>query len=401
MKIKNIKRFIHIGFIIIFAVFSFSHFVQNAINGFSKIPGYDFNLRYNEVECLRKGIDPYDIVMKIKLSDEYALFATPEARPGVKTLHVYTPWEYTYFLPFSCLSERTAGTIFLILSILSLIIIGIYSYYAGLKIRDNNLDGLFTASASLLLGNATKELFAMANYGAFNALLILFLILALSRNYNVIAGICWAFLMTKPQIGLLFAIPLILKRRYITICVAVFICLVCSIPPSLMCGRTPWELMMEVPRGCAFIAEANGTMIIPSTLFQKFHGTIPSALLGFVSMSIGVAICFLLTWRLRNEKSWFIFIIPTIICAILWSYCKSHDRVILWATQLLLAMTIIRTKQKAVLVFCLLLLPLTAWPFIYSDSALTKLMRRLSLALLLYGCWILPKFSTSNKQIND
>ena len=61
----------------------------------TKIPGYDFRLRYHEVEVLRQGIDPYDIVAKNVPSIEFASFSDEDASPDAKKLHVYTPWEYT------------------------------------------------------------------------------------------------------------------------------------------------------------------------------------------------------------------------------------------------------------------------------------------------------------------
>ena len=50
--------------ILLFAVISIALMVSYVIWGISSIPGYDFRLRYHEVECLRKGIDPYDIISK-------------------------------------------------------------------------------------------------------------------------------------------------------------------------------------------------------------------------------------------------------------------------------------------------------------------------------------------------
>jgi hypothetical protein len=396
-----LKMRLHVFLILLWAAISISFMFKYIYNGICHNPGYDFSLRYHEVECLRQGIDPYDVVTQRVQSKEFALFATPEVALGAKALHVYTPWEYTWFLPLSFLSEKAAGGVFLFLSILALISIAIYAYYSGHDLRGRWEDGLFVATSSLLLGSAAGELFEFANYGAFNAFLILLLAVALSKGYNILAGIVWALLMTKPQIGVLFAIPLLFKRRYITMGVAVAICVVSILPPMLMCGRNPLDLLLEVPRGCAFVAEENGTMLIPSQIFVRLKGRVPSALLGGVSMIVGSGICVWLTWRLRKNNSWLVIITPAVVCALLWNYCKPHDRVILWVTQFLIAHFMLRTKKTSIRIFCLMILVLTAWPFVYDTSYLTKGMRRVSLALLVYGCWMLPKlnlFETQNEK---
>ncbi len=197
--------------------------------------------------------------------------------------------------------------------------------------------------------------------------------------------------MTKPQIGFLFAIPILLKRRFVTAGVAAGICIVSTIPASLICGKNPLELILEVPRGCSFIAEENGTMIIPSTVFKMLRGKVPYSVLGGISMSIGGAICLILTWRLRKTPNWLLYFAPAVTCALIWNYCKPHDRTILCATQLLAALVAMQTKKKSVRVFTLILIFLTAWPLWRDESGLSKLMRRISLAMLIFGCWMMPR----------
>ncbi len=386
MSSCNVRKYI----VLFFAAFSLFLAVLNLLNGFQKIPGYDFKLRYHEVECLRQGIDPYDIVAKNVPSTEFALFGSPEAKPGVKTLHVYTPWEYTWFLPFTFLSEKTAGTVFLLLSATALVAVAAYSCVEGRKAGTDWVDGVFAGSASLFMGYAAGEVLAMGNYGAINALLIALLIMSLTAGHDILAGIIWGLLMTKPQIGVLFAIPILMKRRFITAGVAVAVCIICAIPPCLMCGKTPVEMILEVPRACAFVAEDNGTMLIPSNVFQMLRGKVPYAVLSGISMSIGTAICFVLTWRLRKASNLLVFFAPAIICALLWNYCKPHDRVILSLMQLLTALAVIRTDKKSVRYFSAILIFLVAWPLFRDDGILAKLLRRISLAMLVYGCWMIP-----------
>ena len=197
--------------------------------------------------------------------------------------------------------------------------------------------------------------------------------------------------MFKPQIGLLFAIPLFLSRRFLAMGTAVALCLAASLPASLMCGKTPLEMALEVPRACAFVAEDNGTMLIPSLVFAALRGRIDPSLLGLASMAVGAAICFVLVWRVRREESWFVRLAPVAVCAILWNYCKPHDRVILWLPQVLLAIAALRSRRPWAFALCILLCVLAAWPFVRDAGALTKLFRRVSLAAFLVFCWFLPR----------
>lgn len=394
MSSTNIRKYA----VLFFAAFTLFIAIQNVFYAFRQdIHGIDFRMRYHEVECIRQGIDPYDIITKKVPSTEFALFCSPEAKPGVKRLHLYTPWEYTWFMPLSLLSEQAAGNVFLLISITALMIVGLLSFNEGRKIRNDWVDSVFAASAAIFLGSEMGGVLRFGNYGLINMLLIYLLIITLSAGHNILAGIVWAFLMTKPQIGLLFAIPILLKRRFTTVGVAVVVCLVCAVPPSLMCGKNPLELILEVPRGYKFITEETGTMLIPSTVFQMLQGKVPSELLSGISILIGSTLCFILTWRLRKTPNWFVFFAPAATCTIIWTYCRPHDRVILSLIQLLAALAALQTKKKSVLIFSLFLILLVAWPLWEHKSLLTKLMRRISLGVAVYGCWMLPKIPFFNQ----
>jgi hypothetical protein len=265
-----------------------------------------------------------------------------------------------------------------------------YACVEGRKAGTDWIDSVFAGAAALFAGYAGGGVLAMGNYGAINTLLIVLLVMSLTAGHDILAGIVWAFLMIKPQIGLLFAIPILMKRRFITAGVAVAVCIICSIPPCLMCGKTPVEMILEVPRGCAFIAEEAGTVLIPACVFRMLHGKVPYAVLSGISMSIGTAICFVLTWRLRKASSLLVFFAPAIVCSLIWNYYKPHDRVMLSLMQLLTALAVIRTDKKSVRFYSIILLFLVPWPFFYDEGALTKLIRRISLAMLVYGCWMIP-----------
>ena len=72
-----LKMKLHVFLFLLGAAISISFMFKYIYNGICHVPGYDFSLRYHEVECLRQGIDPYDVVTQKVQSKEFALFATP------------------------------------------------------------------------------------------------------------------------------------------------------------------------------------------------------------------------------------------------------------------------------------------------------------------------------------
>lgn len=378
---------------ILFAAVAVVLFLLDVRTGLQRAPGYDFRLRYHEVECIRKGIDPYDVVSGAVPTDEYALFCNPAIDRGAKAIHVYSPWGYTFILPFTFLPIRPAGILYTLLSAAALLAVSAWVFRAGFALRGSLCDALFAAAAVLLPGNPAWEVLVYANFGALHALAILLLAIALEARRDILAGFCWAFLMIKPQIGLLFAIPLLLDRRWLVAGTAVAVCLAAAVPPALMCGRSVPELILEVPRALAFVAEENGTMLIPSQVFAALDGHMSLQLLGHISMAIGAVICFVLVWRVRNARSWFVRLAPVAACSVLWSYCKPHDRVVLWLPLALMALSALESRKPRDIVLCLVACALAAWPFGPSTSTATKLVRRVSLAVFLAFCWLLPRRS--------
>ena len=385
--------------IVFFAVVSFSLFSWNAYRGFRLAPGGDFSMRYNEVECIGKGIDPWDVISGRCSTEEYTAAypvpSSPPPRSGAKPVHVYTPWEYTFLLPFTILPRASAGTLFLALSVAALAAVGIWAFRAGKNLAGDWRDGLFCAAAALFSSNAAAYLFECNNYGGLHAFFLLLLALALQSRRDVLAGVCWAFLMIKPQTGLLFAIPLLLRRRFLAVGVAVAVCLAASIPPSLLCGKSPFELILDISRGGMPNMVSNGTMLVPAQVFAAFAGHCNPFFLELASMAIGAAICFVLVWRLRRDDSWFAVLAPVAVCSILWAYSVVYDRVLLWLPQFLMAFAALRKRRSRSFVLCLLVFLVAAWPFVYDQSLSSKLLRRVSLAAMLVFAWLLPRWRLS------
>ena len=258
---------------------------------------------------------------------------------------------------------------------------------------DDHWDRLFCVSATLFLGGAVGEMLFFENFGCFNAFLILLLILLLKTKHDILSGLVWGLLMTKPQIGLLFVIPLLMKRRFVTISVAAIFCLLSSIPAAVMCHRNPIEMILEVPRANIFLVFENGTMLIPMQVCHALSDRFSGTALNMVSSIIGIGLCLILSWRLRNSKSWLLVLCPAIVCSLLWTYCKPHDRVILWVMNFALSVLFVRSRNWIVRILCMALILITACPWFwgYRIGLVVKILWRVSLLALLVCCWFFPK----------
>ena len=67
--------------------------------------GGDYMIYWGESECVKNGIDPYDVWCGNVANDRYYPFQSPELKTETRCIpiHGHTPWSYTYFLPFSTL----------------------------------------------------------------------------------------------------------------------------------------------------------------------------------------------------------------------------------------------------------------------------------------------------------
>ena len=277
----------------------------------------DLNLRYNEIRCCLSGVDPYDVWSENVESEVYCSYKALNA--GKRTVHVYPPWEYTFMYPFALMSRKTAGVIFWSLNWLSVILILTTAYRAGYRQRQKITHGLFVAACAMITGIALWAAIWIENFGLLIAAAILLMIRALEKRHDVFAGFCWAFIMVKPQFGILFAIPFLLKRKFLTITVAVAVCLLASIPPAIWCDSSPVDMMLHsMKSGSAHFGNA---VLFP---LMSYVGIGSIGLFLKLSVIIVIPICVILSWKLR-EASWHLFLCPTIVASLAWTIAREHD----------------------------------------------------------------------------
>lgn len=308
-------------------------------------PGFDFRLRYYEVECLKTGLDPYLVWSEEVESPHYTSLRKSAPNDDVKFVNGYTPWSYTWLIPATNLPIGVLWRAYLCLSFLQVICLALIAYCIGKRIRQSYWDGILCCGASLFLGTMAGYSISIGNYSITLALCAYGLGWAFSRKNWWLQGLFLAVIMTKPQIGVLFVIPLLLNKQWEPVAFAAVVCLVLSIPPALLCNESPFTLIHEVAKlgGGAF----KGTTLMPETISAAVAGKCGKQLPMALCAVIGVAICFALSFRLRKTtaSAWIRILLAPILCSFLWTYTSGPDTILLSLVQVFLATELLKAKS--------------------------------------------------------
>lgn len=295
--------------------------IQQAATAFldhSGHPGWDFVLRHGEVSCLSQlHVDPYDIFAENIRNDRFlSYYLEFKDRDDALNYHWcagYPPWEYTLLLPLSRFSVRTADAIYKAFELLSLFVVIVFSFRRSSRFETSTWTKFLLAySVFLLPHEAWNHIFWFGNWTLPFCAGVVCLVLFLDKGWQVLAGFAWAFLMIKPQQGIWFAIPLLFRRQFKTIGIAVATCFVASVPPAVLCGKSPVELILEIPK---FRVQAffETTLFPPSVYSFADKWLFPKAALVF-GFAVCLAFCLWASWKLRREKDWFVCLQPVFFC---------------------------------------------------------------------------------------
>lgn len=307
-------------------------------------PGYDFRLRMNEIRCLARGVDPYDVWSEKTILEPYVPChsAKCEYDPAkhYEPINAYVPWEYSVMAPLAALPVRVAWGVYKAITILCGVL-----FWFGLR-RTAEEEGLdrdgATMAASVALGIVAYPAWSDATVGNLAlvaATAMFFAVRFASKGRDVLAGLCWCAAMMKPQMALLLAVPFLLRRKILLCTVAAGTSLVLSVPAALIVEKPLWTMLMEAMSAseCAF----NGC------------GTCPSFMLSFMprgaciatGLALGFAVCAWATWRLRRVASWQTFAMPAIAMGALWTYTQSYSFVLGFSLAFSTAVYVLRRER--------------------------------------------------------
>lgn len=284
-------------------------------------PGWDFFLRHCEVSSLvNYGIDPFDVFSG---SVSHEIIKPVENGYNIRDdvfdyywVGGYPPWEYTLMTPLAALPLKTADAVYKSLEFLSLAVLLLLSFMRCRGLSTKNPLAPFLWCAPFLLPPAAwNNVFEFGNWSLLWCAGAVALILALNRRWQVAAGFIWAFLMVKPQQAVWFTIPLLFRKQYKAIAVAVLTCLLMSVPAAVLCGKSPIAMILEIPG--MRLNPFYQTSFFPPPVYQWIDALFFEKAGVVFSALISLSFCLFGTWQLRKETDWFVFLQPTFfaVCA--------------------------------------------------------------------------------------
>ena len=299
-----------------------------------KPPGghYDFNLRMNEAACVARGVNPYDVwhgdvVLKPYVPNFGVARSALEGKDGfTEDVNAYVPWVYTCMMPLAVLPREVAWALYSLLMLASIMLIFRFSLPRAVGWR---APGGFSQIAAIPLAMVSYLLWSNASVGN----LIVFVLAAsvlMARTLEdesrwILAGAMWAIAMVKPQSAILFAVPLLMRGRWKVCMVAGALCLLASVPPAVMCRSSLFDMLIQGPAANAGLFNGCGTW--PKFLCGRLFGG--SADIG-IGLAIGAALCVWMTWLLRRERDWLVYLMPAAICASCWTYTQAYSHAMGW-----------------------------------------------------------------------
>ena len=300
---------------------------------------YDFNLRMNELVCVRQGVNPYAVWHgDVKLKPFYAnTHKGPVPEGCTKQVNAYAPWAYVYMLPISLLPAGAEWSVYCLL--IALCVVGV----GALAAREDTSNAgwaLVTAVPLLVIGYPLFASCSVGNFGVFALFGAVLMAWALNRGLWWLAGLGWALAMVKPQLGLLFAIPLLLRGRFAACVVAGGVCLAATFAMSVALKTSVVDLLLQGPAANTEFFHGCGTW--PKFLCETF-GVEYDILIG---MGVGAIVCVVLTWMIRKELDWFILLMPAAICGCCWTYASNYCQVMGWFLAFVLVRELVRKPQS-------------------------------------------------------
>jgi len=344
--------------------------------------GWDYDMRMNEIRCVLDRYDPFDIWSeKIDLPPYYS-YARPEKASATytKCVNAYPPWAYAMAYPLAVLPRPFCWFLYLGFNLAVLALLGVAAFrYARSRQLDPADARIVGVASVLLIGFACASCYQSGNYPIPVLFATLAMVWCLNRGHDALAGICWAFAMIKPQLALLFAVPLLLRRKFLTCTVAVATCVFASIPAMILCRRGFVELVQHGISGSSHIFMGCGT-------FPGFLCPLVSQGVGiYTGLVIGAALCVYLTWRAPRSADWFVLLTPATLVATCWTYSQLYNTVLAWFFFVLIAMALLRAPQDRALRGLAVLSVLTvARPYTFLHGFLMLLPARYNYSIELH-----------------
>lgn len=298
------------------------------------LKGDDYMLRMTEIDCLLRGANPYDVWHgDLVLKPFVPHFGKPreavEGKAGfTELINAYAPWEYIMMMPFALMPRTISWILYFTLMLASLgalFAVG-RSFAMRFAGAERDASAVVGSVALLLAGLPIYQNFHAGNLAVPVLLSAALMAVCLNNGWDKLAGVCWAFAMLKPNLGLAFAIPLLMRRKFTVCVVAASLCFVLTVVSSFICGASPFDMILQTPAANAFAFMGCGT--IPYFLCPYFPGDLDI----FAGVAVGAVVCLFMTRSLLRAgfRDWVVLAMPAAVVGAAWSYSQCYCFAMNW-----------------------------------------------------------------------
>lgn len=314
--------------------------------GKSLARGCDFMLRMTEIDCLLRGVNPYDvwhgdIVLKPYVPNYGEPRAAVEGKEGfTEEINAYAPWEYMMMMPFAFLPRTVSWVLYFALMLASLGALFAVGRAFAIRFAGAGRDAgaVVGATAVLLAGLPIYQNFQSGNLAVPVLLAAALMAVCLNHGQDELAGVCWAFAMMKSNLGLAFAIPLLMRRKFTVCVVAASLCVVLTFVSSFICGSSPFAMILQTPAANTFAFMGCGTF--PYFLCPYLPGDSDIV----AGLAVGAVLCFFMTRSLVKAgfRDWIVLAMPAAVVGAAWSYSQCYCFAMNWFFFVVLAASLAR-----------------------------------------------------------
>ncbi|MBR4615754.1 MAG: DUF2029 domain-containing protein, partial [Kiritimatiellae bacterium] len=268
-----------------------------------------------------------------------------EGKEGfTELINAYVPWEYIMMMPFAVMPRTFSWILYFALMMAGLWVVFRVGKSFGMRFADGGHEiGVAVGAAPILLaGLPIYQNFHAGNLALPVLLSSALMAACLNRGKDALAGVCWAFAMLKPNLGLAFAIPLLMRKKFLTCIVAAGTCLALTAISSLLCSTSPFALVLQGPAASAFAFVGCGT-------FPYFLcGMLPGSLDVMAGIAVGAVVCLVMTRVLVRAgfRDWIVLAMPAAVVGAAWSYSQCYCFTMNWFFFAVLAAALARRPRS-------------------------------------------------------
>jgi hypothetical protein len=292
------------------------------------------------------GTDPFDVWSGKIEKEPFIAYGKPNDPAGIyrEAVNAYPPWAYGFVLPIAGLPLYWCWIFYFLCMAAFLAMFGWFGWRIGRAEFSDKWDArLVSVMPLLVLVFAIASNVRTGNYAVHVLAAVVLMAWALDRGRDALAGVCWAAAMVKPQLGLIFAVPLLMRRKIKTCATAVAVCLAASVPAVMLSDKNLFVLTRESIDGSMAFFCGCGTM--PYLLAER----LPQQVAVMLALVVGAAFCVLMTRLVSRNASWLETLMPAALCGTLWSYSQLYCTVVIWPYFVMLAVSLLKNPKSVAL----------------------------------------------------